>query len=70
MPASMLKPAMMQMGMSSNMVDMLLEMSEALNTGHMKSLEPRSARNTTATTLETFAAEVFAPAYRGKAAGA
>jgi len=69
-PASVLKPAMMQMGMSSNMVDLLLEMSEALNTGHMKSQETRSARNTTATTLETFVAEVFAPAYRGKAAGA
>src|ERR1700722_14816176 len=70
LPGSVLKPAMMQMGMSSNMVDLLLEMSEALNTGHMKSEEPRSARNTTATTLETFVAEVFAPAYRGKAAGA
>lgn len=69
-PASVLKPAMMQMGMSSNMVDLILEMSDALNTGHMKSEEPRSARNTTATTLETFVAEVFAPAYRGKAAGA
>ena len=69
-PASVLKPAMMQMGMSSDMVDLLMEMSEALNTGHMKSQEPRSPRNTTATTLETFVAEVFAPAYRGKAAGA
>jgi uncharacterized protein YbjT (DUF2867 family) len=70
LPATVLKPAMMQMGMSANMVDLLLEMSDALNTGHMKSQEPRSARNTTATTLETFVAEVFAPAYRGKAAGA
>jgi len=69
-PASTLKPAMMQMGMSSSMVDLLLEMSEGLHTGHMKSQEPRSPRNTTATTLETFVAEVFAPAYRGKAAGA
>jgi len=69
-PASVLKPAMMQMGMSSNMVDLLLEMAEALNTGHMKSQEPRSARNTTATPLETFAAEIFAPAFRRKAAGA
>ncbi len=69
-PASVLKPAMTQMGMSSNMVDLILEMSNALNTSHMKSQEPRSARNTTATTLETFVAEVFAPAYRGKAAGA
>jgi len=69
-PAAMLKPAMMQMGLSSSMVDLLLEMSEALNTGHMKSQEPRSPRNTTATALETFVAEVFAPAYRGKAAKA
>ena len=69
-PATVLKPAMMQMGMSSHMVDLLLEMSDALNTGHMKSQEPRSARNTTATTLETFVAEVFAPAFRGKAAKA
>src|SRR5579863_2602755 len=69
-PGAVLKGPMMKMGMSSNMVDQLLEMSEALNTGHMKSQEPRSARNTTATTLETFVTEVFAPAFRGKAAGA
>ena len=68
--ASVLKPAMVEMGMSSNMVDLLLEMSEGLNTGHMKSQEPRSARNTTETTLESFVAEVFTPAYRGKAAKA
>ena len=70
LPPAVLKPAMMQMGMSSNMVDLILEMADALNTGHMKSQEPRSPRNTTATTLETFVAEVFAPAYRGKAARA
>jgi uncharacterized protein YbjT (DUF2867 family) len=69
-PASVLKPALMQIGMSASMVDLMLEMCDALNTGHMKSQEPRSPRNTTATTLETFVAEVFAPAYRGKAAGA
>ena len=69
-PASMLKPALMQMGMSSNMVDLLLEMCEGLNTGYMKALEPRSSGNTTPTTFEIFTAEVFVPAYRGKAAGA
>jgi hypothetical protein len=66
---SVLKPAMMQMGMSSSMVDLLLEMCDALNTGHMKSQEPRSARNTTPTTLEMFVADAFASAYRGKAVG-
>ncbi len=69
-PAAQLKPALMQMGMSSNMADLLLEMSDALNAGHMRALEPRSAQNTTPTTVETFVAEVFVPAYRAKAARA
>lgn len=70
MPAWQLKPALMQMGMSSNMADLLLEMADALNSGHMKMLEPRSPANTTPTALETFTAEIFLPAYRGKASGA
>jgi uncharacterized protein YbjT (DUF2867 family) len=70
MPAAQLKSALTGMGMSSNMADLLLEMAEALNSGYMKSLEARSALNTTPTTLETFVAEEFVPAYRGKAARA
>jgi uncharacterized protein YbjT (DUF2867 family) len=70
LPAAQLKPALTQMGMSPNMADLLLEMSEALNSGHMRPLEPRSAQNTTPTTVETFVAEVFVPAYRVKAARA
>ncbi len=66
-PAAQLKPVLMQMGMSSNMADLLLEMADALDSGHMKPLEPRSPANTTPTTLETFVAEVFLPAYRGTA---
>ena len=69
-PAIMLKPVLMQMGMSANMAEVLLEMSDALNSGHMKPLEARSAANTTPTTIDTFVAEVFVPAYRGKAARA
>jgi uncharacterized protein YbjT (DUF2867 family) len=64
-PATQLKPVLEQMGMSSNMADLLLEMADALNSGHMKMLEPRSPANTTPTTLETFVTEVFLPAYRG-----
>jgi uncharacterized protein YbjT (DUF2867 family) len=70
LPAAVLKPALMQIGMSSNMADLLLEMTDALDSGHMKMLEPRSPRTTTPTTLETFVAEIFVPAYRGKSAGA
>jgi uncharacterized protein YbjT (DUF2867 family) len=70
MPAAQLKPALLQMGMSSNMADLLLEMAESLNSGYMKMLEPRSPANSTPTTLDTFIAEVFVPAYKGIAAGA
>jgi uncharacterized protein YbjT (DUF2867 family) len=70
LPATQLKPALMQMGMSSNMADLLLEMSDALNSGYMKARETRSPRNTTPTTIETFITDTFVPAYRGKAARA
>jgi len=68
-PAFILKPAMMGLGMSSDVASQLLEMCDALNSGKMKPLEARSALNSTPTTFEEFAAEVFAPAYREKAAG-
>jgi uncharacterized protein YbjT (DUF2867 family) len=69
-PAAQLKPVLMQMGMSANVADLLLEMADALNSGHMKMLEPRSPATTTPTTLETFIAETFLPVYQGKASGA
>jgi len=69
-PTAQLKPVLMQMGMSSNMADLLLEMADGLNSDHMKMLEPRSPANTTPTTLETFVAEIFLSAYRGKASSA
>jgi len=58
--------ALQQMGMSESVANLLAEMSEALNTGHVRALEPRSARNTTPTSFETFVAEEFVPAYQGK----
>jgi uncharacterized protein YbjT (DUF2867 family) len=70
LPAAQLRPAFLQMGMSPNNADLLLEMAEALNTKHLRMLEPRSSANSTPTTVETFIAETFVPAYRGKAAGA
>lgn len=68
MPPQQLKPALVQMGMSANMADLLLEMAEALNSGYMRALEPRSAQNTTPTTLEMFVAEEFVPRFQAKAA--
>ena len=43
LPSAQLKPALVQMGMSANMADLILEMAEALNSGYMAALEPRSA---------------------------
>jgi len=65
-----IKPALLQIGMSSNMADLLLEMTDALNSGYMAPLEARSAQNSTPTPFETFVAEEFVPRFTGKAAGA
>jgi uncharacterized protein YbjT (DUF2867 family) len=62
--------AMTGMGISRNMAELLCEMSAAINNGYMKALEPRSAKNTTPTTLEIFVEEVFLPAFKGQAASA
>ncbi len=67
-PDQQLRPALVQMGMSANFVGLLLEMAGALNSGHMKALEPRSAANTTPTSFETFVQEEFVPAYREQVA--
>jgi uncharacterized protein YbjT (DUF2867 family) len=65
-PPQLIKPALLQSGMSSNMAELLLEMSDALNSGHMAPLEARSAENTTPTSIETFVAEEFVPRFKGK----
>jgi uncharacterized protein YbjT (DUF2867 family) len=65
-----IRAAMIGMGMSSNMADLILEMAGALNSGHMVALETRSPRNTTPTSYETFVKEEFVPRYYGKSAAA
>ena len=64
MPGLLLKPAMKKMGMSGSMVDLILEMADAFNSGHAVPLEPRTPQNTGTTTIETYVAEVFVPAFR------
>jgi uncharacterized protein YbjT (DUF2867 family) len=65
-----LRPALLGLGLSSNMADLILEMGRALNSGYMKALEPRSEENTTPTSYENFVSEVFLPLYRGKSTSA
>jgi uncharacterized protein YbjT (DUF2867 family) len=69
LPPQQIKPTLLQLGMSSSMADLLLEMSDALNSGYMAPLEPRSAQNTTPTTIETFVAEEFVPRFTRKGSG-
>ncbi len=63
-PQDQIRAAMQQMGMSTDFVNLILEMAATLNAGYMKALEPRSARNTTPTTFETFVHEEFLLRYK------
>jgi uncharacterized protein YbjT (DUF2867 family) len=62
--------AMTSMGMAKNMATLIVEMANAINRGHVKTLEQRSEKNTTPTSFEAFAREVLLPAYKGQAASA
>ncbi len=68
LPDDQFRGVLVQMGMSDQVARLLLEMVTALNSGHMRALEPRTQQNTTPTTFETFAAESFVPAYQQQAA--
>lgn len=69
-PPEDIKPVFIQMGMSANIADLILEMSAALNSGHMRALEPRTAKNSTPTSYETFVTEQFLPLYKRQASAA
>ena len=69
-PDEQLRPALMQMGMSADMANGILELASALNTGHLRALETRTAENTTPTSYETFVAEEFVPVFQGRSAAA
>jgi uncharacterized protein YbjT (DUF2867 family) len=61
---------LVQMGLSAKTAAYLIEMFQGFNNGIVTGLEPRSAANTTPTSIETFLREVFVPAYQGIAVGA
>lgn len=66
-PLAMLESSLVQMGMPKRTVALLIEMWNGANTGLIVPQERRSASNSTSTTLESFVAEVFAPAYKALA---
>ena len=69
-PFIMLEPALIQMGLPKSTAALIIEMSKGANAGLIAPQQLRSAENTTPTTIEWFAKEVFAPAYNGKGSAA
>lgn len=70
LPDEQFRPVLLQLGMSENVADAILELSAGLNSGHLRALEQRSQANTTPTTFETFVAKEFVPLYQGKSKAA
>lgn len=61
--AERIKQALMAHGYSRNGAEMFEQTANAFNNGVLQSTVARNIENTTATSLEAFASEVFAPAY-------
>jgi uncharacterized protein YbjT (DUF2867 family) len=62
--------AMIGMGLSASYASALIEMSQSLNDSKTHGTEKRSAQNTTPTTLEQFARDVFLKAFESPTAEA
>jgi uncharacterized protein YbjT (DUF2867 family) len=69
-PFMVLEPALVKMGIPKSSVALLIEMWKAGNEGLVKAEEPRSAKNTTPTTIEEFVEEVYVPAFNAKTTAA
>jgi uncharacterized protein YbjT (DUF2867 family) len=66
-PSMMLEAALLSMGLHKKTTQLLIEMWDGANAGLILPQEAHSPKNTTPTTLESFVANVFAPAYLQKA---
>jgi uncharacterized protein YbjT (DUF2867 family) len=55
------RQAMLHNAMSENAADLMLEMYDAVETGRLQTIEPRSTKTTTPTTLTEFARDVMLP---------
>jgi len=69
-PYDQMQQVLVQMGTPAKTAGSLIEMLQGINDGIVVGTEPRSAANTTRTSFEVFAKEVFVPAYQGIAVGA
>jgi len=70
MPLPLLESALASMGLPKTSAALLVELWKSANEGLLAPQETRSAENTTPTTLEQFAEEIFAPQFLRRAAKA
>lgn len=69
-PYDQVEQVLLQMGTPAKTAAQFIEMFNGINNGTVAASEPRSAANTTPTSIETFAKDVFVPAFQGQAVGA
>jgi len=69
-PYDQVQQVFLQMGTPVKTAGSLIEMLQGINDGIVMGREPRSAANTTGTSFEVFARDVFLPAFLGRAVGA
>jgi len=69
-PYDQVQQVLMQMGTPQKTAAYFIEMFQGINDGIVVATEPRSAANTTPTSIETFVKDVFVPAYQGVGIGA
>jgi len=58
------RKGLVQAGLPDEMAALYMEMSKGFNEGHVKTTQPRSPASTTPTSIERWAADVFAAAFR------
>lgn len=69
-PYDQVEQALVSMGMPGKTAASFIEMFRAINDGIVAPTEPRSEKNRTPTSIESFMRDVFVPAYQGMAVGA
>lgn len=58
---------LLELNFSEHIIQLILEVADAMNTGHIQMLEPRSADNSTPTSYEKFVYETLLPLYKQRA---
>jgi uncharacterized protein YbjT (DUF2867 family) len=58
------RKAMVAMGLSPDLARLYVEMAEGFNSGRVRPIQGRRPEATTPTTLEQFAVDTFAPAFK------